>query len=73
MSHQIHEIRAALVHHFNAAPDYSGGCTQHQREAAHYQHGRKDGIGQALELVDGFIRSGEEQAAGQAQRTRTPS
>jgi hypothetical protein len=71
MSHQIHEIRAALAHHFDAASDYSGGCTQSQREAAHYQHGRKDGIGQALELVDAFIRSGEEQAAGQ--ETRTPS
>ena len=30
---------------------------QHQREDAHYQRGRTDGLGQALELVDTFLRS----------------
>jgi hypothetical protein len=61
MSHQISEIRNELVRHFNAASDYAGASTQHQREAAHYQRGRKDGIGQALELVDTILRSEEGQ------------
>jgi hypothetical protein len=59
MSHQTSAIRTELVHQFNAAFDYAGGCTQHGREAAHFQSGRKDGIGQALELVDMFVRSEE--------------
>jgi hypothetical protein len=63
MSHQNSEIRNELVDHFNAAFDYAGGCTQHGREAAHYQCGRKEGIGQALELVDTFLRSEEGQPA----------
>ena len=56
MSLQTSEIRSELVHHFNAAQGYAGGCTQHQREDAHYERGRKDGLGQALELVDTFLR-----------------
>lgn len=63
MSLQNSEIRNELVHRFNAAFDYTGGCTQHQREAAHYERGRKDGLGQALELVDTFLRSQEGQPA----------
>jgi hypothetical protein len=63
MSDQIHEIRDELVRHFNAASDYTGGCTQHQREAAHYQRGRKDGIGHALELLDTFPGSEAEPPA----------
>ena len=76
MSLQTSDIRNELVHHFNAAFDYAGGCTQHQREDAHYERGRKDGIGLALELVDTFLcsddghlgrrRAAEEIAAGQA-------
>ena len=57
MSLQTSGIRTELVHHFNAAQGYAGGCTQHQREDAHYERGRKDGLGQALELVDTFLRS----------------
>ena len=66
MTQRNGEIRSALVHHFNAAHGYAGGCTQGQREAAHYQRGRKDGIAQALELVDMLIRADE----GQSARTR---
>jgi hypothetical protein len=50
-------IRSELVHHFNAALSYEGGCTQHQREDAHYERGRRDGLGQPLELLDTFLRS----------------
>ena len=57
MSLETTEIRAELVHHFNAASGYAGGCTQHQREDAHYERGRKDGLGQALELLDTFLNS----------------
>jgi len=57
MSLQTSGIRSELVHHFNAATGYTGGCTPHQREDAHYERGRKDGLGQALELVDTFLRS----------------
>jgi hypothetical protein len=57
MSLETSGIRDELLHHFNAALDYVGGCTQHQREDAHYERGRKDGLGQALELVDTFLRS----------------
>ena len=57
MSLETSGIRSELVHHFNAALGYAGGCTQHQREDAHYERGRKDGLGQALELVDTFLRS----------------
>ena len=57
MSLQTNGIRSELVHHFNAATGYTGGCTPHQREDAHYERGRKDGLGQALELVDTFLRS----------------
>jgi hypothetical protein len=46
------QIRSQLAHLFNAASEYSGGCTPHQREAAHYERGRKAGLAQALELVD---------------------
>ena len=59
MSLQTSGIREELVHHFNTALGYTGACTQHQREAAHYQRGRKDGIGQALEVVDTVLRSGK--------------
>ena len=57
MSLETSEIRTELVHHFNAASGYAGGCTQHQREDAHYERGRKDGLGQALELLDTFLTS----------------
>ena len=57
MSLQTSGIRDELVHHFNAAFGYTGGCTPHQREDAHYERGRKDGLGQALELVDTFLLS----------------
>ncbi len=57
MSLQSSGIRSELLHHYNAATEYAGGCTQHQREDAHYERGRKDGLGQALELVDTFLRS----------------
>lgn len=57
MSLETTEIRTELTHHFNAAFGYAGGCTQRQREDAHYERGRKDGLGQALELVDTFLRS----------------
>ncbi len=57
MSLETSGIRSELVHHFNAAQGYAGGCTQHQREDAHYERGRKDGLGQALELVDTFLLS----------------
>jgi hypothetical protein len=60
MSLQTSDIRNELAHHFNAAFDYAGGCTQHQREDAHYERGRKDGIGLALELVDTFLCSEDE-------------
>lgn len=50
-------IREELAHHFNAATGYAGGCTPRQREAAHYERGRKDGIARALELVDSCLRS----------------
>ena len=59
MSLETSGIRSELVHHFNAAQGYAGGCTQHQREDAHYERGRKDGLGQALELVDGFLRAAD--------------
>jgi hypothetical protein len=54
---------AKLVHHFNAASGYAGACSQHQREASHYERGRKDGLAEALELVDAILRSGERQPA----------
>ena len=57
MSLETSGIRSELVHHFSSALGYSGGCTPHQREDAHYERGRKDGLGQALELVDTFLRS----------------
>jgi hypothetical protein len=60
MSHPISDIRTELVHQFQAASDYTGASTQHQREAAHYQRGRKAGIGEALQLVDAYLRSEEE-------------
>ena len=57
MSLQTSGIREELVHHFNAALGYTGACTQHQREDAYYESGRKDGLGLALELVDTFLLS----------------
>ena len=57
MSLETSGIRSELVHHFSAAVGYAGGCTPHQREDAHYERGRKDGLGQALELVDTFLSS----------------
>jgi hypothetical protein len=60
MSLETSEIRTELAHHFHAAFGYAGGCTPHQREDAHYERGRKDGLGQALELVDTFLRSRDE-------------
>ena len=57
MSLETSDIRSELVHHFSAALGYSGGCTPHQREDGHYERGRKDGLGQALELVDTFLSS----------------
>jgi hypothetical protein len=61
MSLETNGIRSELVHHFNAASEYAGGCTQREREDAHYERGRKDGLGVALELVDTFLcsRNGE--------------
>ena len=50
-------IRDWLVADFNAESGYAGGCTPRQREAAHYERGRKDGIARALELVDSCLRS----------------
>ena len=61
MTRQYTQIRQELVRHFNEALDYAGGCTQHQREAAHFEHGRKAGLAQALELVDAVLRSAEGQ------------
>jgi hypothetical protein len=66
MSLETNDIRNELAHHFSAALGYSGGCTPHQRDDAHYERGRKDGLGQALELVDTFLRS----ANGDAGRMR---
>jgi hypothetical protein len=66
MSLETNDIRSELAHHFSAALGYSGGCTPHQRDDAHYERGRKDGLGQALELVDAFLRS----ANGDAGRRR---
>lgn len=57
MSLETSGIHSELLHHFNAASGYVGGCTQHEREDAHYEQGRKDGLGQALELLDTFLRS----------------
>jgi hypothetical protein len=57
MSLETSGIHGELLHHFNAATGYAGGCTPHQREDAHYERGRKDGLGQALELVDTFLRT----------------
>ena len=57
MSLETSSICSELVHHFNAATGYAGGCTPHQREDAHYERGRKDGLGQALELLDTFVRA----------------
>lgn len=57
MSLQTSGIRSELVHQFTAATGYAGGCTQRQREDAHYERGRKDGLGQALELVDAWVRA----------------
>jgi hypothetical protein len=54
------ELVRELVHHFTAASGYIGGCTQRQREDAHYERGRKDGLGQALELVDAWLRAENE-------------
>jgi hypothetical protein len=50
-------IRDSLVADFEAASGYAGGCTPRQRESAHYERGRKDGIARALELVDSCLRS----------------
>ena len=55
MSLETSSIRSELAHHFNAATGYAGGCTPHQRDDAHYERGRKDGLGQALELLDTFL------------------
>jgi hypothetical protein len=57
MTRQYTQIRYALIQQFNAASDYTGGCTQHERDVAHYEHGRKVGLAQALELVDALLRS----------------
>lgn len=57
MSLQTSGLRSELVHHFNTATGYTGACTPRQREDAHYERGRKDGLGQALELVDTFLLS----------------
>jgi hypothetical protein len=57
MTPENRRLRDQLVHDFSAATEYMGGCTQHERDAAHYQCGRKAGIGQALELLDTFLRS----------------
>ncbi|MEO8687723.1 MAG: hypothetical protein ABI611_05840 [Solirubrobacteraceae bacterium] len=79
MSLETSGIRTELAHHFNAALGYTGGCTQHQREDAHYERGRRDGLGQALELVDTFLsghpgrrRAAEEIAADSLSPAVTP-
>ena len=63
MSLQTSAIRSELVRHFTAAPGYAGACTQRQREDAHYERGRKAGLGEAIVLVDTWLRT-EEIAAG---------
>ena len=57
MTRQYTQIRHVLIQQFNAGSDYTGGCTQHQRDVAHYEHGRKLGLAQALELADALLRS----------------
>ena len=57
MNLQTSGIRNELVHQFTVATGYAGGCTQSERDAAHYERGRKDGLGQALELVDAWLRA----------------
>ena len=57
MTRPYTQIRHVLIQQFNAASDYTGGCTQHERDVAHYEHGRKVGLAQALELVDALVRS----------------
>jgi hypothetical protein len=66
MSLQTSGIRSELVRHFTAASGYAGGCTQRQREDAHYERGRKAGLGEALELVDTWLRTED----GDSGRTR---
>jgi hypothetical protein len=67
MSLETSDIRSELAHHFSTAHGYTGGCSPSQREDAHYERGRKDGLGQALELVDAFLRA----AAGEPGRRRS--
>jgi hypothetical protein len=57
MSLQTSAIRSELVRHFTAAPGYA--CTQRQREDAHYKRGRRAGLGEAIELVDTWLRTEE--------------
>ena len=59
MSLQTSGIRSELVHQFSAATGYAGACTQRQREDAHYERGRKAGLGEAIELVDTWLRTEE--------------
>ena len=57
MTRPYTQIRQDLIQQFNLASDYTGGSTQHERDVAHYEHGRKVGLAQALELVDAVARS----------------
>ena len=59
LSLQTSAIRSELVRHFTAAPGYAGACTQRQREDAHYERGRKAGLGEAIALVDTWLRTAE--------------
>lgn len=59
MSPQTSAIRSELVRHFTEAPGYAGACTQRQREDAHYERGRKAGLGEAIELMDTWLRTEE--------------
>jgi hypothetical protein len=56
MTLQTSAIRRELARRFTAAPGYAGGCTQRGRDDAHYERGRKAGLGEALELVDTWLR-----------------
>ena len=59
MSLQTSAIRGELARQFSAAPGYTGGCTQRRREDAHFEDGRKAGLGEALALVDTLLRSAD--------------
>ena len=59
MNLQTSAIRSDLVRPFPAAPGCAGACSQRQREDAQYERGRKAGLGEAIVLVDTWLRSEE--------------